>query len=115
MVVSTKFGADTAKGIIQKNIVKNTTMITDVYKTYKALEKEFENLITEKIPSKKTHIKLPWVHIAIGNTKRVLNGIFHRINPEFLQNYLDEFCYKLNRRYSGDNIFERVLIACALT
>jgi len=115
MVVTSKFDADTAKGIIKKHIKKNTTMISDGYKTYKALEKEFENLITEKIPSTQAHIKLPWVHTAIGNAKKVLQGIFHRINPEFLQNYLDEFCFKLNRRYFGLRIFDRTLVACTLT
>ncbi len=36
-------------------------MISDGCKTYKALENEFENLITEKIPSKDAHIKLTWL------------------------------------------------------
>lgn len=114
MVVIPKFDKETAKGIIEKNIEKNTKMITDGYKTYKALEKEFDNMITDKIPSNQAHIKLPWVHTAIGNAKKVLQGIFHKVNPEYLQNYLDEFCYKLNRRYFGLNIFDRTLIACTL-
>jgi len=115
MVVIQSFDAQTAKGVITRHIEQNTTMISDGYKTYKALEKEFEKLITEKIPANQAHIKLPWVHTAIGNAKKVLQGIFHRINPEFLQNYLDEFCYKLNRRYFGLNIFDRTLVACTLT
>lgn len=115
MVVIEQFDKQTAKGVIEKHIQKNTTMITDGYITYKALEKEFDNIITDKIPSNKAHIKLPWVHTAIGNAKKVLQGIFHRVNPEYLQNYLDEFCYKLNRRYFGLNIFDRTLIACTLT
>ena len=45
MVVTNTFDAETAKGIINKHIRKNSTMISDGYKTYKALEKEFENLI----------------------------------------------------------------------
>ena len=28
-----------------------------------------------------------------------------------MQNYLDEYCYKFNRRYLGDKIFDRLLIA----
>jgi hypothetical protein len=28
-----------------------------------------------------------------------------------MQNYLDEFCYKFNRRYFGENLFDRLLIA----
>jgi hypothetical protein len=32
-----------------------------------------------------------------------------------MQNYLDEYCYKFNRRYMGDKIFERLVIASATT
>ncbi|HUW07520.1 MAG TPA: IS1595 family transposase, partial [Williamwhitmania sp.] len=28
-----------------------------------------------------------------------------------LQQYLDEFVYKLNRRYFGDKIFDRLVVA----
>jgi hypothetical protein len=35
-------------------------------------------------------------------------GIYHKINGEYLQNYLDEFVYKLNRRYFN-SIFERLV------
>ncbi|MFT5619383.1 MAG: hypothetical protein ACI85I_002626, partial [Arenicella sp.] len=52
---------------------------------------------------------------AIGNAKKVLKGIHQQTQPEYLQNYLDEFCYKLNRRYFGNDIFDRILIACTLT
>jgi hypothetical protein len=54
---------------------------------------------------------LPWVHIAISNAKRMLLDIFHDIKPEYLQNYLNEFCYKFNRRYFGEKQFDRLLIA----
>jgi hypothetical protein len=30
-----------------------------------------------------------------------------------LQLYLDEFCYKLNRRYFGDRLFDRLTVAVA--
>ncbi len=54
---------------------------------------------------------LVWVHIAISNAKRMLLDIFHDIKPEYLQNYLNEFCYKFNRRYFGENLFDRLMIA----
>ncbi|MDR2763597.1 MAG: IS1595 family transposase, partial [Tannerella sp.] len=37
--------------------------------------------------------------------------VFHDIKPEYLQNYLNEFCYKFNRRYFGEWQFERLLVA----
>jgi len=55
---------------------------------------------------------LPWVHIAISNAKRLLLDFHHDIEPQYLQNYLNEFCYKFNRRNFGDKLFDRLLIAC---
>lgn len=37
--------------------------------------------------------------------------MYHDIKPEYLQNYLNEFCYKFNRRYFGENLFDRLLVA----
>jgi hypothetical protein len=67
---------------------------------------------SQVIPKEKVGEVLPWVHIAISNAKRQLINTFHDIKPEFLQNYLDEFCYKFNRRYFGEALFGRLLVAC---
>jgi len=55
--------------------------------------------IVEKSTKQTTIIILKWVHIAISNTKRNFLGVYHKINGEYLQKYLDEFVYKLNKRY----------------
>ena len=81
--------------------VKMETKIkSDAFKGYTDI-KEFVKKHTAKvIPSKMGHIELPWVHCAIGNLKRTINGIYHHVSDIYLQNYLDEFVYKLNRRSS---------------
>lgn len=50
-------------------------------------------------------------HMTISNAKPKLINIFHDIKPEFLQNYVDEFCNKFNRRYHGEALFNRLLVA----
>ena len=65
------------------------------------------------IPKKKVREVSPWVHIAISNAKRQIINTFHDVKTEFLQKYFDEFCYKFNRRYFGEAIFNRLLVACA--
>ncbi len=115
MAICREFTAENAKNIIAAHVQRNAKMLTDGYPTYRALQKEFKAMRTEKISSKEAHIKLPWVHTAIGNAKKVLQGIYHHARPEYLQNYLDEFCYKLNRTYFGNKIFDRILVACTLT
>jgi hypothetical protein len=54
---------------------------------------------------------LPWVHIAISNAKRMLLNVFHDLEPAYLQSYLNEFCYKFNRRCFGEQQFDRLLLA----
>lgn len=67
------------------------------------------------IPKKEIGKVLPWVHIAISNAKRLLLDIHHAICSEHLQNYLDKFCYKFNRRYLDDRLFDSLLTASATT
>jgi transposase-like protein len=55
---------------------------------------------------------LPWVHVIISNFKRWILDIFHGVSPKHLQVYLDEFCYRLNRRYHRLDLFRRILNRC---
>ncbi|MFN3908624.1 MAG: transposase, partial [Flavobacterium sp.] len=43
--------------------------------------------------------------------KRNLLGNYHKIKGKYLQLYLNEFVYKLNRRYFGEKLFDRVVVA----
>jgi transposase-like protein len=52
---------------------------------------------------------LPWVHIAIGNLKTFLLGTFHGVSGKYLQEYLDEFCYRFNRRFIEKQLPNRLL------
>ncbi len=54
---------------------------------------------------------LKWVHKGINNLKKKLLGIHHMISYKYLQNYFNEFVYKLNRRYFGERLFDRLVIA----
>jgi hypothetical protein len=67
--------------------------------------------ISEKSSEETTKETLKWVHIAISNAKRNFIGTYHKIKAKYLQLYLNEFIYKLNRRYFGTRIFDRLVIA----
>jgi hypothetical protein len=41
----------------------------------------------------------------------MLLDIYQDIKPEYLQNYMNEFCSKFNRRYFVENLFDRLMIA----
>ncbi|KAA6324526.1 hypothetical protein EZS27_026157 [termite gut metagenome] len=57
---------------------------------------------------------LPRVHVAIGNLKRLLLYTHHQLKKEYLKYYLNEFCYKFNRRYCGEKLFDG-LVKVAVT
>jgi len=86
-------------------------VFSDRSSSYVNISDYVEVHITEKSDKQTTISTLKWVHIAIANLKRTLLGIYHKINGKYLQLYLDEFCYKLNRRYFGNQLFDRLLVA----
>lgn len=57
---------------------------------------------------------LPWSHIVLSNFKRWTLDVFHGVSPAHLQAYLDEFCYRLNRRSQRPDLFRRILNRCLL-
>ena len=56
---------------------------------------------------------LHWERVALTNAKRVLRGIYHKIKGKYLQLYLDEYSYKLNRKGYGEYLFDRLAVAVA--
>lgn len=64
------------------------------------------------IPEKASR-ELPWVHILISNSKRFILGTHHGVSPKHLHRYLSEYCYRFNRRFWEDQLFDRLLLACA--
>jgi hypothetical protein len=97
--------------VVEENFDEKCIVFSDKSTSYIDIAQYVEVHIMEKSTKESTVKNLPWVHIAISNAKRNLLGIYHKINGKYLQSYLDEFCYKLNRRYFGDKLFDRLAVA----
>lgn len=95
---------------IEKGIEQGTDTLSDNYSSYSKITDKV-NHTKEKVTKDNLPKILPWVHIAISNAKRLLLDVFHRIDADFLENYLNEFCYKFNRRYFKTGLFDRLLVA----
>lgn len=54
---------------------------------------------------------LQHLHTAISNMKAFLNGTYHGVTKAHLQEYLDEFDFRYNRRKFGEHLFERLAMA----
>ena len=101
---------------IRNQIHPAATVMTDGFKGYSKLS-ELVHQHKIVIVKDKTQIDkvFPWVHKAISNAKRLFLGIHHSIKSVYMQNYLDEYCYKFNRRFLGEKIFDHLLIASVST
>lgn len=54
---------------------------------------------------------LKWLHTIFGNAKAFVSGTFHGLGRTYMQSYLDEYCYRFNRRYMGRDVFSRLGLA----
>ncbi|QYH37355.1 IS1595 family transposase [Algoriphagus sp. NBT04N3] len=102
--------AKTAQTLIKEYIDSNSVLQTDKSTTFSDLSDCIDVHVREISGTDKGKFNLRWVHIAISNLKKHLQT-YHMISERMMQNYLDEFCYKLNRRYFGQKLFDRLIIA----
>jgi len=111
MKVLNSHKAEEINKVAVDSIDNHSLIITDKSTSYEDFSNLFDTHVSFKSDSETTKTTLKWVHITIGNAKRNLLGVYHMINSQYLQNYLNEFCYRLNRRYFGERLFERMAIA----
>lgn len=102
--------AKTAEKLIRDFIDKKAVLQTDESTTFTNLEDCVDVHVHEISSTGEGKFNLKWAHIAISNLKGYLRT-YHMVSERKLQNYLDEFCYKLNRRYFGQKLFDRLIIA----
>ncbi|MCP4179605.1 MAG: IS1595 family transposase [bacterium] len=114
---SDKFGRSYMKQIKQSStkefrpffnsyISENAFIRTDNWKAYTALKDDYPNL--EQIDSNKGK-NFRELHIQIMNFKGWLRGIHHHCSKMHMQGYLDEYCYRFNRRNYLNTIFHKLI------
>lgn len=111
MKVCDSFTAEHTDEIITAIIGKNAVITTEKSTSYVNISKYVDVHVQAKSTKETTKNALKWAHIAISNAIRAFLGIYHKIKTKYLQAYLDEFIYKLNRRYFGENLFQRLVFA----
>ncbi len=109
--VLTDHSSELINQTIQESISEKSILFTDKSTSYIDIADYVEIHITEKSNKETTTETLKWVHIAISNAKRNFLGNYHKIKGKYLQLYLNEFVYKLNRRYFEEKLFDRLVIA----
>jgi hypothetical protein len=111
MVVMANLKGSSVDKVITGHVSPTSIVKSDNYTSYSNIKNLVECHVKRAVPPEESSTYLPWVHTMIANAKRTLLGIHHMVSDKYIQGYLDEFCYKVNRRYYGEKLFDRLLIA----
>lgn len=112
MQVIPNLRAETIDEVVMDSMEQESQLITDGSTSYTHFSDMVDEHRAQVISPREVGKVLPWVHIVISNAKRQLLDVFHSVDVEFLQSYLNEYCYKFNRRHC--DCFERLMYASVM-
>jgi transposase-like protein len=99
--ITTDYSSQSLRLFFNRHISKNAIIKTDEWRSYTPLKDSFN---IEQIKSQKGK-SFPELHVQIMNLKNWLRGIHHKCKDFHLQAYLDEYCFRFNRRQRKESIF----------
>lgn len=94
---------------VRENVEEGSTLVTDGWRPYEGLGeyKHVQQVVGDGMDPGEV---LSCFHLAASNLKAWLKGTHHgRVEPAHLQSYLDEFCFRFNRRRNLGAAFQRLL------
>lgn len=92
--------------IIKEVVDKTSKVVTDEFPTYDKLKELFPKAKQKRSAAGTAFEEL---HQQIMNLKGWLRGIHHHCSERHYQQYLDEFCFRANRRNSEQGIFRSLM------
>ena len=104
-------GAKELTKFVQENVAKGAVVRTDGWKGYDDLTTlgyTHEALVLDEDPER-TEAHLPMIHFAFSNLKTWLLGTHRGVSARHLQAYLNEFVFRINRRFYPMTAFNSAL------
>lgn len=92
-------------------VEKGSNITTDGHSSYRQLKEDYIHKYQNYYEVSNSKF-LKFLHILISNTKAFISGTYHGLEGKHLQSYLNEFCYRFNRRFNTKQLFGRALNAC---
>jgi transposase len=109
--------------LIRKHVAPDTVIYTDEFPMYREIPNIKLRGATGGTKANFKHFKIRhgsgiYVqgHIHTNSVeglwsliKRGISGVYHSVSPEYLQSYLNEYCFRYNRRHNGNLQFKSIL------
>lgn len=115
MVVMARRDASDYRSIVAAHLEPMTHIRTDGLPRNSILHGVGAKLIMDKIAKPEDHGPIENADRVISLAKRHLLGTYHQYcSRAHLQRFLNEFCYRFNRRYEWHELATRLVSACAL-
>ena len=103
------YSSASLKVIFEEHISKEASVLADGWAGYNPIKEDYPEL--EQILSNKgKNFKI--LHIQIRNFKNWLRGTHSYCNREYLQNYIDEYFFRFNRRNHRASIVDKIIGRC---
>lgn len=106
--------ASTVLPVLEEMAIPGSTIRSDAHKTIANLSGFNHEVIVASNDKLRADEMLHWVNVIISNAKAYILGTYHGLPKKYLQRYLNEFCYRLNRRFCEPEIFYKLVSACIL-
>lgn len=102
--------------IVEERVDPSQCFKTDGWQPHFVIQNMGHNLQTKVCSNSPLSVEwLPHVHRAISLLKRFLLGTYHGVSAKYLPRYLQEFCFRFNRRHKPKTIWQSLLNACLTT
>ena len=104
------------KSVLAEHVASRQTIRSDGFPAYNVVT-EISHTHDKQIIHPKNepprYDLLKWINIIVSNAKAFILGTYHGVKAKHLQRYLDEYCYRFNRRFWPGQAFDRLLLACS--
>jgi transposase-like protein len=110
-VIPSRHGATLSRAVTA-NVNPQPVILTDDRGSYKPLGRHY---IDHKVINHSAGVYVDGdVHTntiegAFGNTKTGMRGVYKKVSPRYLQNYLDEYAWRHNAKRTGGALFTQLL------
>jgi transposase-like protein len=103
------------KDVIRRNVDRSARIMTDSFRSYAGLSKEFagHETVNHHIEYVRGDVYTNTAEGYFATLKRGLTGIYHHVSEEHLHRYLSEFDFRYNTRHVTDA--ERTRLALSQT